>query len=72
MSAPLWESYIPYILYGDSTSGVVHGVGTSHAPIDYSYTWGYVDYLFGGSNSGFLGNRQRWPVRLMYDAFPMI
>ena len=64
---------MPHILYDDPSSEVVlddpahHSwaprgnpradVGTSRTLINSGYTSGYVDYLFGGSSSGFLDNQ---------------
>ena len=73
-SISLGETYVRRILYGDSSSGVMHDdplchswarggkprtdVGASHALVDSGYILGYADYLFGGGSSGFPNNQQ--------------
>jgi len=68
MSASLGEPFVPRILYGGSSSGALHNdprrhswaprgnpqtdAGISCALIDSGYALGYVNYFFGGSNSG--------------------
>ena len=76
---------MPYISYGDSSSELMHDdsprhswdlggnphidMGACRASDDSGYASGYVNYLFAGSNGGFLNNQLGKFVRSIYDAF---